>query len=77
MTTLPFRVIAVVVNDNVRLRVYAGGDLKIEIPLRRRQAMVLAAQLLNQALLPEYHDPLMLDPAQQHGVTRKGGTHVG
>jgi hypothetical protein len=78
MPALPFYAIAVVVNDQVRLRVYRGKDIVVDMPLRRRQAMVLAAQLLNQALLPEYPpDPLMLEPAEQHGVTRENCTHDG
>jgi hypothetical protein len=54
MITLPLHAVSVIVDDQVRLRVYRGACLELEIPLRRRQAMVLAAQLLNQALMPEY-----------------------
>jgi hypothetical protein len=68
---LPVFVTACIIADEIRLRVYSDGSVKIEVPLRRRQALGLAAQLLNQALLPEYHDPLMLDPAEQHRVTRE------
>jgi hypothetical protein len=50
VTTQPLYAIPVVVNDQVRLRIYAGSKLEIEMPLRQRQALVLAAQLLNLAL---------------------------
>ena len=50
MTALPLHAIPVVINDQVRLRVYAGRDLKVDMALRSRQALVLAAQLLNLAL---------------------------
>ena len=48
--TLPLHAVAVITNDQVRLRVYAGRDLKVDMPLRPRQALVLAGQLLNLAL---------------------------
>ena len=50
MTALPLHAIPVIINDQVRLRVYRGRDLEIEMPLRQRQALALAAQLLNHAL---------------------------
>jgi hypothetical protein len=50
MTDLPFHVIPVIINDQIRLRVYKGGNLEVELPLRQRQALVLAGQLLNMAL---------------------------
>ena len=36
MTTLPFHAIPVIINDQVRLRVYVGRQLKVELPLRQR-----------------------------------------
>jgi hypothetical protein len=42
-----------IINDQIRMRVYCGGELKLEMPLRQRQALVLAAQILNLALMPE------------------------
>jgi hypothetical protein len=43
----------VIINDQIRLRVYVRGDLKSEVPLRRQQALILASQLLNQALMSQ------------------------
>ena len=74
MTTLPLHAIPVIVNDQVRLRVYAGRDLKIEMPLGPRQAMVLAAQLLNHALTADISaasaDGRMLEPAGKQDVAQ-------
>jgi hypothetical protein len=53
MADLPFHTIPVIINDQIRLRIYRGSDLKLELPLRQRQALVLAAQLLNFALSTE------------------------
>jgi hypothetical protein len=47
VTGLPLYATAVIVKDQVRLRIYRGRDLKLELPLRWRQALVLAEQLLN------------------------------
>ena len=38
MTDLPFHAIPVIVDNQVRLRIYAGRQLKVEMPLRTRQA---------------------------------------
>jgi hypothetical protein len=54
MTALPAFAIATIVDNQITLRVYAGDQLEAEIPLRRHQALLLAAQLLNLALLPVY-----------------------
>jgi hypothetical protein len=45
--------IPVIINGQVRLRIYRGRNLEIEMPLRQRQALVLAAQILNLALMAE------------------------
>ena len=50
MTALPLHAIPVIIDDQIRLRIYAGRDLKVDMPLRQRQALVLATQLLNLAL---------------------------
>ena len=74
MTTLPLHAIPVIVNDQVRLRVYAGRDLKVDMPLRPRQALVLAAQLLNLALTADISaasaDGRMLEPAGKQDVAQ-------
>lgn len=54
MVDLPFHAVPVIVEDQVRLRVYGGSNLKIEIPLRQRQALVLAAQILNVTLAADH-----------------------
>jgi hypothetical protein len=46
-----------IVDDRVVLWVYQGNRMRLEIPLRRRQAAVLAARLLNLALLPAHDAP--------------------
>jgi hypothetical protein len=51
MTALPLHAIAVPIPGNPTLRVYRGNTLVVEMPLRQRQALVLAAQLLNLALM--------------------------
>ena len=54
MTTLPLHAIPVLLNGEVRLRVYAGPRLELDMPLRPRQALVLAAQLMNLALAADH-----------------------
>ena len=54
MTALPFHAIPVLLDDQIRLRVYRGPRLEIDMPLRRRQALVLAGQLLNLALAADH-----------------------
>jgi hypothetical protein len=82
MADLPRHATAVIVNDQLRLRVYRGRCLEIEMPLRQRQALVLAAQLLNHALMSDGRvggDPLVLETPGKKDVanvakhTRKGG----
>jgi hypothetical protein len=71
---LPFHVIPVIVDDQIRLRIYAAGDLERELPLRRRQALVLGAQLINYGLMTEGRvggDPLVLDPADERRVAER------
>jgi hypothetical protein len=51
MTGLPLHATAVVLDGQIRLRVYHRGNLEIEVPLRPRAALILAAQLLNNALI--------------------------
>jgi hypothetical protein len=43
----------VLLDGQIRLRVHVGRDLKVDMPLRPRQALVLAGQLLNLALMAE------------------------
>jgi hypothetical protein len=57
MTALPFHAVPVLVDDQPRLRVYRGRNLEIEVPLGPRQALVLAALLLNHALMAERSGP--------------------
>jgi hypothetical protein len=53
--TVSVYVVPVVISDQIVIRVYRGDNIMSEIPLRsRRQALVLGAQLVNLALLPEY-----------------------
>lgn len=54
MTALPLHAIPVLIDGDVRLRVYAGRDLKVDMPLRPRQALVLAASLLNHTLAADH-----------------------
>jgi hypothetical protein len=51
MIVLPLHAIPVLIDGEVRLRVHAGRDLKVDMPLRPRQALALAALLLNHALM--------------------------
>ena len=50
MTALPLHAIPVILDGQIRLRVHKGPRLELDMPLRSRQALVLAAQLLNLAL---------------------------
>jgi hypothetical protein len=54
-TTLPLHPVAVIVADQVWLRIYRGNILEIEIPLRRQTAPVLELEnaLELQSALPE------------------------
>jgi hypothetical protein len=56
---LPLYVVPVIIGHRITLRIYRGDNLTAEIPLRRRQALVLGAQLINVGLIPEY------EPADQ------------
>jgi hypothetical protein len=57
MMDLPVYITPAVVADRVVLRISRGDNLTDEIPLRRRQALTLGAQLINAGLLPEYEPP--------------------
>ena len=74
MTALPFHAIPVLIDDQSGLRIYAGRDLKVDMPLRRRQALVLAGQLLNLALTADISaasaDGRMLEPAGKQDVAQ-------
>ena len=74
MADLPLHAIPVFVDDQVRLRVYAGRDLKVDMPLRPRQALVLAGQLLNLALTADISgasaDGRMLEPVGKQDVAQ-------
>ena len=35
--SLPFHVAPVIVDDQVRLRIYRGGEFELELPLRQRK----------------------------------------
>jgi hypothetical protein len=54
MTALPFHATPVILNDQVRLRIYRGAYLELDMTLRPRQALVLAGQLLNLTLAADY-----------------------
>jgi hypothetical protein len=60
---LPIYVVPVIIADWIVLRIYYGANLATEVPLRRRQALTLGAQLINLGLIPEYEpaDQRMLD----------------
>lgn len=77
MTGSPFHAIPVVIDGQIRLRIYAGPRLKVDMPLRLRQALVLAAQLLNHALMADISalraDPLVLKTSVQQRVADGGG----
>ena len=49
----PPHAVAVILDGQIVLRVYLGGDLKVAIPLRWRRALLLASDLLNLALTAE------------------------
>jgi hypothetical protein len=61
MSALPIHALAVVVDGCVVLRIYRGPQLIVEQQLRRRQALVLAAELLSQSLAAE-RDAFQLKP---------------
>jgi hypothetical protein len=52
MTALPLHAIPGLLDAQVRLRVYRGPRLEMEMPLRPRQALALAALLLNRRMPP-------------------------
>ena len=74
MTASPFPAVQVVIDGQARLRIRAGRDLKVDMPLRRRQALVLAGQLLNLALTADISgasaDGRMLEPAGKQDVAQ-------
>ena len=73
---LPFHAIPVLIDDQVWLRVYAGRDLEIEVPLRSRQALVLAGLLLNYALMVrESADRQVLETPGEQRVTDGSECH--
>jgi hypothetical protein len=53
-TTLPLYPVAVIVADQVRLRIYEGQRLVLDLPLSRRRALLLGSDLICRGLLPEY-----------------------
>ena len=71
---LPFHAIPVVIDGEIRLRIYEGRDLEVDMPLRPRQALVLAGQLLNLALTADISaasaDGRMLEPAGKQDVAQ-------
>jgi hypothetical protein len=76
VAALPLQAVPVIVDDQVRLRTRRGSRLEIEMPLRRRQALVLAAQLLNMALMPECSsspDSSVLETPEQNRVASRTG----
>jgi hypothetical protein len=79
MTTLPLHAVPVLLDDQVRLRVYVGRDLKVDMPLRPRQALVLAGQLLNLALMAETStagtDRRVFETPGEQRVTAKKRAH--
>ena len=50
MTGSPFHATPATIGDQIHLRIHTGRDFKVDVPLRPRQALVLATQLLNLAL---------------------------
>jgi hypothetical protein len=67
MPDLSLRIISVVVADQIRLRIYRGDEPVGAWPLRRRQALVLAAQLINHAMLTEGRARDELGPCSGEG----------
>ena len=45
MTAFPLSPVAVVVADQIRLRVYQGNRLVLDLPLSRRQALILSVRI--------------------------------
>ena len=71
-------VTAAIIADEIRLRIYSGGEIKYEVPLRRRQALGLGAQLVQLGLLPEYPpepDSFVLQSPGKDDIARKGSEH--
>jgi hypothetical protein len=71
LIALPRYAIPVVVDGEVRLRVYAAPCLELDMALRPRQALVLAGQLLNLALHSVF-DRCVLEAAGEQRVARHG-----
>ena len=76
MTALPLHAIPVIIDGHIRLRIYRGPRLEVDMPLRSRQALVLASQLLNHALAADVSaastDPFVLEPSGERRVTSHG-----
>jgi hypothetical protein len=53
MADLPLRIVSVIIAGQIRLRIYRGDEPVGAWPLRRRQALVLGAQLIHHAMLTE------------------------
>ena len=76
MTVLPLHAIPVLLDDRIRRRVYAGRDLKVDMPLRPRQALALAGLLLNHALtVSESADRQMLEALGEQRVATEDEAH--
>jgi hypothetical protein len=61
--------LAVALNGQVRLRIYHGGRLKIEVPLSHRRALLLGTDLIRLAAEPLLQvDALQLKPLAQGDV---------
>jgi hypothetical protein len=66
------RAVAFCLDGQVRLRVYNGGRLEVEVPLDQRRALGLPADLLNAALLTRPADELLeLEASGQERVAQR------
>jgi hypothetical protein len=62
--------LAVALNGQVRLRVYQGGRLKIEMPLSHRRALLLGSDLVRLAAEPLLQaDALLLEALAENSIT--------
>lgn len=74
----PTYVTAVALDGQLMLRIYAGGRLKISVPLNNRRALLLGSDLITLATQDLLRaDALMFEPADQQRVADRseGYTH--
>jgi hypothetical protein len=70
-------VTAIVLDGQVRLRIYQAGSLEIELPLSHRRALLLGSDLVRLAAEPLLAaDALPLEPLSERNIANKPGHNI-